>query len=390
MIAKRFAIACLAIFLATPLQGKEAARIVYVGVADDPYYDPQPAYTGLSLKDRKRPVAGARVAMRETRVLSRALGIAFELEEVILLKEAPARDAVTQAREAGALAVLLDLPADKMEEVLAAEGDTDGLLFNIRHRERRWRSEDCAPALLHTLPSHDMLSDGLAQHLRFRGWERVLLLRGTMPEDHAVAAAVRRSIRKFGLTLADDQVFELSNDPRQRDLNNIALLTGHSRHDVVWVVDSEGEFGRYVPYATYAPRPVVGSEGLVPQAWHWTYERHGAPQLNQRFRRLTDRDMTSQDWAAWVAVRAVVEAVQRLGSADPEEIAAFVRSDQLSLDLYKGVPGSFRSWNGQLRQPILLATHNAVISSAPMSGFEHRTNTLDTLGIDRPESECRR
>lgn len=390
MIARGIAIACLLLCMGTSAEAQEKARIVYLGVADDPYYEPQPTYTGLSLKDRKRPLSGAQVAMRGTRVLGRALGLAFELEEIMLDEGASAFQAVRQAREAGALAVLLDLPAEEMQEVLSEEGDGGGLLFNIRHRAREWRGERCAPALLHTIPSHDMASDALAQHLRYRNWSRVLLLRGTTPEDDEVAAAARRSIAKFGLTLADERVFELSNDPRQRELNNVALLTGDARYDIVWVVDSEGEFGRYIPYATYEARPVVGSEGLTAQAWHWTFERHGAPQLNQRFRSLDDRDMTSEDWAAWVAVRAVVEAVQRTGAAEQEKVADFVRSDALSLDLYKGAPGSFRSWNGQLRQPILIATHNAVIALAPLPGFEHRTDTLDTLGVDSPESECRR
>jgi ABC transporter substrate binding protein (PQQ-dependent alcohol dehydrogenase system) len=234
-----------------------------------------------------------------------------------------------------------------------------------------------------------MLSDALAQHLRARGWDRVLLLRGQAPGDAEDSEAVRRSLAKFGLTLADERVFEPSNDPRRRDLNNVTLLTGGARYDVVWTVDSEGDFARYVPYATYAARPVVGSEGLVARAWHWTFERYGAPQLNQRFRRLSGRGMESEDWAAWAAVRAAIEGVQRVGRADPGAVAAFVRSAAMSLDLYKGVPGSFRDWDGQLRQPILLATHDAVIAVAPVAGFEHRSDTLDTLGTDRPESDCR-
>ena len=39
-----------------------------------------------------------------------------------------------------------------------------------------------------------------------------------------------------------------------------------------------------VPFASYLPRPVVGSEGLSAAAWDWTWERHGAPQEAQRGR----------------------------------------------------------------------------------------------------------
>ena len=99
--------------------------------------------------------------------------------------------------------------------------------------------------------------------------------------------------------------------------------------------------------------------------------------------------MSSEDWSAWVAVRAVIEAVQRVGKPDAATVGDYLRSEEFRLDLYKGVPGSFRSWNGQLRQPVLLATHNAVIQRAPLEGFEHKTDTLDTLGLDLPENTCK-
>ena len=185
-----------------------------------------------------------------------------------------------------------------------------------------------------------------------------------------------------------EREFALTNDPRRRDLSNIALLTGPPEYDVIWLVDADGEFGRYVSHATYYARPVVGSEGLGAMAWHWTWERHGAPQLNQRFRRLADRTMSSEDWAAWAAARAVIEAVSQTGSVEPSIVADTIRADDFALDLYKGVRGSFRKWDGQLRQPILLATHNAVIGVAPLEGFEHRLHTLDTLGFDETESRC--
>lgn len=37
---------------------------------------------------------------------------------------------------------------------------------------------------------------------------------------------------------------------------------------------------------------------LIAAAWHWSWERHGAPQLNQRFERRAKRRMQGADWAA--------------------------------------------------------------------------------------------
>ncbi len=379
----------LALFLivASPTAAQDLARIVYLGVDDDPYYEPQQRYTGLSLRDRHRPVEGIRLGMRDTRVLGRALGLTFELEEVLTSPEGLS-EAIRDAQASQPLAILLDLPSSGMTTALAGAGPDD-LFINIRDRSDRWRGDDCASALLHTPPSYSMLSDALAQHLRARGWTDVFILHGRTEADTEQAEAARRSATKFGLKIVDDRAFEFTNDPRRRDHSNIALLTGGVRSDVVWLVDADGDFGRYVPFATYAPRPVVGSEGLTPRAWHWTFERYGAPQLNQRFRRLADRDMTDDDWAGWAAVRVLTDAVVQAGSAERTAVHAALRSPDLSVDLYKGVRGNFRNWDGQLRQPILLATHNAVIAVAPVEGFEHQFDTLDTLGADNAESNCR-
>ena len=178
-------------------------------------------------------------------------------------------------------------------------------------------------------------------------------------------------------------------DPEQIAELKVHLRDHGVRHDVIWLVDDYGDFGRFVPYATYDARPVVGSEGLRPVAWHWTFERFGAPQLNQRFRRLAGRDMASEDWAAWVAVKSIVEAVTKAGTSERTAVGQALRYPNLYVDLYKGVRGSIRDWDGQLRQPILLATDNAVINVAPIDGFEHQLDTLDTLGVDRSESACR-
>jgi len=386
MIAR---IVVLVALLAVPAAAQDVARLVYIGVEGDARYEPQPVYTGLSLKDVERPLDGLRLGLRDTRVLGRALGVSFEIDERIVPRGQAGAALARAPDEAPPLAVILDLPPDQMEAALAAT-DAGDIVFNIRDGAREWRDTACLPQLLHTVPSDAMLSDALAQHLRAKGWTEVLLLHGPTPEDAALAETASRSAVKFGLRIMATRGFELTNDPRRRDQTNLALLTSGPRHDVIWLIDSLGDFGRFLPFASFAPRPVVGSEGLTPHAWHWTFERYGAPQLNQRFRRLADRDMTSADWAAWAAVRAVADAVTMIRTADRAEVAKALRSQALSVDLYKGVRGNFRDWNGQLRQPILLTTHNAVIAVAPLEGFEHQTDTLDTLGLDRAESGCNR
>ena len=59
------------------------------------------------------------------------------------------------------------------------------------------------------------------------------------------------------------------------------------------------------------------------------------------------------------------------------------------LDGSKGSALSFRPWDGQLRQPLLLTDGQGVIAQAPVEGLLHPSNVLDTLGADAPEKLCK-
>ena len=82
------------------------------------------------------------------------------------------------------------------------------------------------------------------------------------------------------------------------------------------------------------------------------------------------------------------EAVIRTGSADPATIRDYALSEEFELAAFKGQPLTFRSWNGQMRQPILLHDGRINVSVSPQEGFLHQVSPLDTLGLDRPESAC--
>ena len=202
-------------------------------------------------------------------------------------------------------------------------------------------------------------------------------------------------MQRYGVRLSDTKWFVATNDPRQRELNDVRLLTQGTGYDVVLVVDITDEIGRGFTYRTVLPRPVVGSTGLTPSSWFWALERFGAPQLEQRFERLVDGRgrMDDAEYGAWLAVRAVIEAhaqaYARDRSTDFNAVVSRLRSPDFKLDIYKGVPASFRPWDNQLRQPVLLHTGDAVIATAPIEGFLHASDNLDTLGTDRSQSRCR-
>ncbi len=363
--------------------------IAYLMLKDDKRYMETRTFARFLMQPLGRPADGAEVAVRESKFVGAAIGAEFQLEKI----EAENTQAlIARTRESATNGVhyfLVDAPADAVAEIAAATRDLPMLLFNVTAREDDLRQARCAPHLLHVIPNYAMSADALAQYLVFRKWREVLVLEGPRPEDRHLVAAFQRSAKRYGAKIVDRRPFVLSNDPRERDRNNVALLTGGEDYDVVFVADTDGEFARNVPYQSVHPRPIVGSEGLAALAWHWSWERHGAPQLEKRFEKRAKRAMTSFDWAAWVAVKAVVEAVLRTGAGEFAAVRDFLLGDDIIIDGFKGNRMNFRPWDRQLRQPLLLATHNWVVDRAPIRGFLHATNNLDTLGFDERDSQCR-
>ena len=382
----------VAIYLATwsPVALAKDFIFAYVTLADDPHYVIKRRYTGLSLKQPHPAVFGGRTAIRESRVLGRSLGLQFRLVEKSAATENDISSIVkTLYREEGVSIFLLDLPAATLRVAASKLGKEPVLLFNIRNRNNDLRNENCAANLFHTLPSHRMLTDALTQYLLKKKWKKILVLRGPGEADRAYADTFVTSARRLRMNIVDDRKFILSNDPRKRGESNVALITAGFDYDVIFIADHHGEFGRYVPYKTYLPRPLVGDEGLTPAAWHWTWERHGAPQLNQRFARIQKkRHMSNEDWAAWASIKSVVTAIRKRKAIGPKDIRMFLTNPETTIDTYKGNASSFRAWNNQFRQAILMHTHNAVVARAPIDGFLHSINNLDTIGYDRKESKC--
>ncbi len=154
--------------------------------------------------------------------------------------------------------------------------------------------------------------------------------------DAQLADAFAQSAGRLRLSIQDRRAFTLAADPQNREGNNIRLLTGDVGHDVVFVADRRGEFGRYVPYATQLSRPIIGSVGLTSDSWHWAFERDGATQVSSRFDKLTGRKMEAMDWDVWIGVKSLITVAVTVPQADPGRLRAFLVSDQMKLDGFKG------------------------------------------------------
>ena len=327
---------------------------------------------------------GVKMAIEEGQFELEAAGAKLALESKPVATLDAARAAAVAAEKAGAAVLLADLPADWQIAV------TDAVkipVLNVSEPADRLRAQDCRARLFHLIPSERMRSDALAQTLVSRRWSNVLLLIGPNPADQQRATTVQASMKRYGLKVAGSKPFKMSADPRERDLANPLLLSAGAQYDAVWVVDSDGEFARTLPYRTVLPRPVVGDAGLVAVAWHAQFERFGAPQVSRRFMKATKRPMTAHDWSAWMAGKALVGAAV---AAPKGPAAAWAQAiAKTPVDGSKGVGMTFRPWDGQLRQTLLLTDGQGVISQAPIEGLLHPTNVLDTLGADAPEKLCK-
>ncbi len=337
-----------------------------------------------------RPVAGAERGVNDAQHLGRLMKIRYVLEHRHGAGAGELTAALRNlAEQRRANIFLIDAPGPVVAEVAKASAGMDLLLFNVAAGDGALRNEWCQPHLYHTIPSHAMLMDSLVQYLMVRKWPRVLVLKGPDKRDEAVAKAFERAAKRFGAKIADVRSFLLTQDPRAREVNRVEQLTSLEDYDVVFVADAHGEFGYQIPYRTVLPRPVIGVTGLVPRAWHWSYLRHGAPQVNSRFEKVYDRRMSDADWAAWIAIKVVSEAILRTKSTEVADIAEYLRDQSIRLDGFKGGPHSFRPWNNQMRQKVLLVTRNWVVAVAPLPAFLHAVNALDTLGYDERDSKCR-
>jgi len=340
-------------------------------------------------------IAGARLGIADNNTTGHFTGQSFGLVERVVAEDGDVVTAFRDLAARGISLVVADFAAAELLSIATLPEAAPATIFDTAAPDDRLRGEDCRGNLLHLLPSRAMLADALVQYLVAKRWSNLLLVVGRGDGDQEFAADFRHAAQKFQAHIVMEKPWTFVPGARRTDTGHFAIQAEVARftqgvsYDVLAVADEEDEFGDYLSYRTFDPRPVAGTQGLVPSAWARPHEQWGATQLQDRFLHQAKRWMTDRDYAAWMAVRAIGEAATRSKSSDPATISAYLRGDRFELAAYKGARLSFRSWDGQLRQPILLADARSLVSVSPQPGFLHQFSELDTLGIDKPETKCR-
>ena len=381
------ALSALPFFASTALAVDVRAAVLRVdapGLAPISRYERVPEDLGF---------AGAVLATEDNTTTGSFLGHTF-LTETVATTQEDATAAMDALLADGVRIVVLLAEGDQFGPLVDQAGP-DVLVLNALARETSLRSDGCRGNVLHVAPSNAMMTDAVAQFTVWKKWPRWFMVHGSNPKDQALAEAFRRSATKFGAKIVEEREFEDTGGSRRTDTGHVLVqrqlpvfTQDPKEHEVVIAADASDVFAPYLPFHLWTPRPVMGAAGLRPVTIHGAHEAWGATQFQRRFEELTGRYMREEDYQAWLALRVVGEAVTRTGVADPEVLRDYAMSEDFELAAFKGQKVTFRPWNGQLRQPVLLYDGRITASVSPQDGFLHQVSPLDTLGLDQPESAC--
>ena len=338
--------------------------------------------------------AGASLADQDNATTGAFLGHNYETSHFAATPE-EADAALDEILATGTKLIVVAARAEDVLRLADKAAEAGALVFNAQASDMALRGSDCRANLLHTATSYAQQADAVAQFAIWKKWPRWVLISGSNPADIALAAAYRRAATKFGAKIVEERVFEDTGGARRTDSGHVLVqrqlplfMQDLDDHDIVIAADETDYFAAYLPYHLWDPRPVMGSAGLMPAQMHGGHEAYGATQLQNRFEDIATRYMKDIDYNVWIALRAVGEAVTRANTAEPDGVKDYLLSDQFELAGFKGHQVNFRDWNGQMRQQVLLFNNHITVSVSPQDGFLHQNAVQDTLGLDRPESDC--
>lgn len=369
-----------------PAQASAVIDIAYLTVARTP----EPPRNNTQPIPHDEGLMGAKLGIDDNNTTGRFTKQQFNLKDATAPAEAGIAGEFKKLVAAGYRYVVVNVPARDVVALADLPEAKDTIIFNAAMRADRLRNADCRANVFHTIASRAMLTDSLAQYLLTKKWNRWFLVVGTMDGDKLYADNVKRSAKKFGAKIVAEKTWNYSAEKVRRAYQaEIPVFTQGPDYDVLIVADEADTFGDDLMYRTWDPRPVAGTQGLIAADWHPAFDKWGATQLENRFEKLAGRFMTSKDFAAWVAVRSLGEAATHTQSVEFAKLRDYILGGDFAVGVFKGVGGSFRPWDHQLRQPILLAAPYTVVSVAPEEQFIHPVSNLDTLGDDKPESSCK-
>ncbi|MDJ0512836.1 MAG: ABC transporter substrate-binding protein [Methyloceanibacter sp.] len=375
-----------------------------IGYLREDVEKPRPA-SRLDIEPDNAGIAGAEMGVKDNNAGGRFMGHLYGLSVETANSPDEAVEALKKLYDSGHNYIVADASAPTLLKLSDWAKDKEILLFNIRAEDVSLRQENCRSNIMHVVPDRYMLADALGQYLVKMGWTDWLVVHGSTDADIAYRDAVKRAAKRFGGKIVDVREYIDVSGGRRDGVGPIPPAAPHKEanadkaafatadYDVIVVADEGQLFGPLMPYRGGGkPRIVAGTTGLVATTWSRGHEKWGATQAQNNFERANKRLKLPIDHMAYVATRTIGEAVTRKPKNDFDTVSAFIQGPDLQLAPFKGIKQQFRPWDGQFRQPILIATEHVPVSVSPQRGFPHASHPeieVDTLGIDEPESICK-
>ncbi|HEX8851590.1 MAG TPA: ABC transporter substrate-binding protein [Gemmatimonadaceae bacterium] len=88
------------------------------------------------------------------------------------------------------------------------------------------------------------------------------------------------------------------------------------------------------------------------ELWHWSLDRFGGEQLNQRYQRRFGERMDSRAWSGWFAAKMGLDLALRAHSTDGATMLRLLSSGRQQFDGQKGRPLYFAPDDHRLVQPL--------------------------------------
>ncbi|MFQ5803582.1 MAG: ABC transporter substrate-binding protein [Candidatus Methylomirabilales bacterium] len=362
-------------------------------------------------------VAATELAAEEANYIAGAFGkVVRLLAEVAISPEDAAKKATKLVRQRGAKAILGgggDPLTQAIEEASAREGV---IYLNSMSRSEVLRGPRCRRLTFHVEASLAMYTDTIAQWLVRRAkqprWgfltpdsetgaemerlaKRALRRHGGTPVAREVVPASTRDYRAALAALA-----KAGPDVLIINLAGLSLLQALAQFtELGLAVQVSGPVMEAVEFWQAEPAKLTG---IWPALWSHGFRRYSGRELNKRLAEALGKPAESHAWASYTAMKAVWEAVFRGGQTDTAGLVSFFEKGH-GVDAHKGQLLTFRPWDHQLRQPLMVlrckvpaadATRWDVfelLGEVPLRGTpgESRAAILDTLGLSKAESGCR-
>lgn len=361
-------------------------------------------------------VAAAGLAAEEANYVAEAFGkVVRLLPEKAASPDDAARKAMKLIRQGGAKAILGG-GDDSLTQAIQEASTREGIVFlNTMSRSEALRGAKCHRLAFHIEASLAMYTDAMGQWLVRRAKQpRWGFLTPDSESGAEMERLAKRALRRHGGTAVAREVVPASGRDYRAALAKLAkagpdvVIINLSGPPLLTALAQFMELGLEVHVAGAAMETLefwqaepTRLTGVWPSLWSYEFRKYSGRELNKRLAARLGHPAASHAWASYTAMKAVWEAVLKSGGIDTASLVSFFEKGR-GVDAHKGQPLTFRPWDHQLRQPLMIVQSKVppkdakrwdifkLLGEVPLRGTpgKSRAAVLDTLGLSAAESKC--